>query len=140
QMAYKTVVVGLGGIAVGLVLSYLTSIVVEYFLADSENELPIIMSLILAYIAFLLAERLQVSGVLAVVTAGLYHKRTERKIQARTRLSEKTVWDTIIFFLNGIIFIVIGTQFPNYLEKVSYIPAESLLLYSLITMVTLLLL
>lgn len=137
QAGENMLIVGLGGIAVGLMFSYFTSLIVKEFLTESENELPIIMSVILAYVAFLFAERIGVSGVLAVVAAGLFHKRTERAIKARTRLSEKSVWDTLIFFLNGLIFIVIGMQFPWYLSKVSYISAGQLVLFSAITIITL---
>src|SRR3990167_8948740 len=133
QAGTQTIISDLGGIAVGLMFSYFTSLIVKEFLTTSENELPIIMSLILAYVAYLFADRIGVSGVLAVVTAGLFHKRTERAIKARTRLSEKSVLDTFIFFLNGLIFIVIGLQFPNYLLKVRNIPVHQLLLFSIIT-------
>lgn len=129
-------IVGLAGIAVGLMFAYFTGLIIQEFLTESENELPIIMSLILAYVAYLFAERVGASGVLAVVAAGLFHKRTERTIQAHTRLSEKSVWDTLIFFLNGLIFIVIGLQFPNYLSKVRYIPLHQLLFFSGITIAT----
>ena len=133
QVSFHTVLIGLGGIIVGLMFSYFTSLIIKEFLAESENDLPIIMSLILAYVAYLFAERVHVSGVLSVVAAGLFHKRTERMIKARTRLSEKSVWDTFIFFLNGLIFIVIGMQFPSFLKKVSYIPSRQLILFSAIT-------
>ena len=137
QAGTQTIISDLGGIAVGLMFSYFTSLIVKEFLTTSENELPIIMSLILAYVAYLFADRIGVSGVLAVVTAGLFHKRTERAIKARTRLSEKSVWDTLIFFLNGLIFIVIGMQFPTYLQKVNYLPAGQLALFSAVTIVVL---
>ncbi|ABS76728.1 Na+/H+ antiporter [Coxiella burnetii] len=133
-------IVGLGGIAVGLMFSYFTSLIVKEFLTESENELPIIMSVILAYVSYLFADRIGVSGVLAVVAAGLFHKRTEKTIKARTRLSEKSVWDTLIFFLNGLIFIVIGMQFPNFLGKVNYLPIGQLILFSTITVLSLILL
>jgi CPA1 family monovalent cation:H+ antiporter len=126
-------VVGLGGVAIGLMFAYFTGLIIREFLTESENELPIIMSLILAYVAYLFADRVGASGVLAVVAAGLFHKRTERAIKAHTRLSEKSVWDTFIFFLNGLIFIVIGLQFPNYLLKVHDIPWHQLLMFSGIT-------
>lgn len=119
------------GIAIGLVLSYFTGIIVDNFLRDCENELPIIMSLVLAYVAYLFAEEVGASGVLSVVAAGLFHTRTERKVRANTRLAEKASWDTYIFFLNGLIFIVIGLQFPVYLNLVKNIPVERLIIYSL---------
>lgn len=138
--ALQTVWVGLGGIAVGLIVAFAARFIIEKFLTHSENKLPIIMSLILAYVAYLLADRLGLSSVLAVVAAGLYHRNTEIAIEASTRLSEKTVWDTLIFFLNGLIFITIGIQFPSFLKRVSYIPTEDLVAFSIITIVVVLLL
>ena len=137
---FSTLLVSIGGIVVGLVFAFFTGIIIKEFLTESENELPIIMSIILAYVAYLFADRIGVSGVLATVTAGLYHKSTERAIRARTRLSEKSVWDTMIFFLNGLIFIVIGMQFPSFLRKVSSIPLSSLVFFSGVTIVTLVML
>lgn len=60
-------IVGLGGIAVGLMFSYFTSLIVKEFLTESENELPIIMSVILAYVSYLFADRIGVSGVLSLI-------------------------------------------------------------------------
>ncbi len=119
-------IVGLGGIAVGLIFFYFTSLIVKEFLTESENELPIIMSIILAYVSYLFADRIGVSGVLAVFAAGLFHKRTERTIKARTRLSEKSVWDTLVFFLNGLIFIVIGMQFPDFFGQSELLPYRTI--------------
>lgn len=140
QLGWHSVGVGLGGVVIGLSFSFLTGLIVEQFLSDSQNNLPIVMSLILAYVAYLFAERVGASGVLAVVAAGLYHKRTERSIIPAIRLSEKTVWDTLIFFLNGIIFITIGIQFPSYLQRVSYLPISDLLLFSIMAILALIVL
>lgn len=136
----ESIMSAFGGVAVGIMFSYFTGLIIKGFLTGSENKLPIIMSLILAYVAYLFANRIGVSSVLAVVAAGLFHKRTERTIKAKTRLSEKSVWDTLIFFLNGLIFIVIGMQFPMSLVKVNYLPVSSLILFSIIIIVTLILL
>jgi len=131
---------GAAGVVIGLLFSYFTSLIVEQFLKRSENDLPIIMSLILAYVSYLFAHSIGASGVLATVAAGLYHKKTERVVEASIRLSEKTVWDTLLFFLNGIIFISIGIQFPTYLQKVSYLPTSDIVWFSVITIIGLLLL
>ena len=131
---------GAAGIVIGLLFSYFTSLIVEQFLKHSENDLPIIMGIILAYVAYLFSHSVGASGVLSVVAAGLYHKRTERIVEASIRLSEKTVWDTLLFFLNGIIFITIGIQFPTYLQKINYLPTADIVWFSVITIVGLLLL
>lgn len=136
----QTILVGLGGIAVGLVFAYFTRLIVEQFLFESDSELPIIMSLVLAYVAYMFADRVGVSGVLAVVAAGLYHKKTEQKIGANARLSETNVWTTLIFFLNGILFISIGMQFQSYLQKVHYLPTIDIIIFSVLTILTLIVL
>jgi len=139
-ITHEILFIGIGGIAVGLLFAYITGIIIKQFLSHSENYLPIIMSLILAYVSYWFAEKLGASGVLAVVAAGLYHKQTERSVSASTRLAEKTVWDTLIFFLNGLIFISIGTEFPTYLHSVSRLPLSKLILFSVATIISLLVL
>lgn len=132
-VTYDTILGSLGGIVVGLVLAYVTGFIIQTFLRDSVNDLPIIMSLILAYVAYIFATHIQVSGVLAVVAAGLYHRHTERTIRARIRLTERSAWNTYLFFLNGLIFTIIGLQLPFYLSKVSYLPISQLILFPFVT-------
>ncbi len=136
-LGHEVLYIGIGGIAIGLLYAYISGIIIKQFLSHSENHLPIIMSLILAYVSYWFAEKLGASGVLAVVAAGLYHKKTERSVSASIRIAEKTVWDTLIFFLNGLIFISIGTEFPAYFRSVSYLPLSMLLLFSLATIICL---
>ncbi len=140
EISHQVLFIGVGGIAIGLLFAYISGIIIKQFLSHSENHLPIIMSLILAYVSYWFAEKLGASGVLAVVAAGLYHKQTERSVSASIRLAEKTVWDTLIFFLNGLIFISIGTEFPSYLQSVHYLPMSKLLLFSAATIFSLFLL
>ncbi len=140
RVTHEILYIGAGGVSIGLLFAYISGIIIKQFLSHSENHLPIIMSLILAYVSYWFAEKLGASGVLAVVVAGLYHKKTERSVSASIRLAEKTVWDTLIFFLNGLIFISIGTEFPTYLNSVKYIPLGELLLFSAATILCLLLL
>ena len=123
---------GAGGIVIGLLLAYFTQVIINNFLRESENELPIIMGLILAYVSYLFAERMGASGVLSVVAAGLFHIRTEKNLKAQTRLAEQASWNTFIFFLNGVIFIVIGLQFPVYWQRVNTIPVHEIIYDSVI--------
>ncbi len=138
EIGHQFFFVGIGGILIGLLFAYIGGIIVKQFLSHSENHLPIIMSLILAYVTYWFAEKLGASGVLATVAAGLYHKKTERSVSASTRIAEKTVWDTLIFFLSGIIFITIGAQFPSYLTKMHYWPIPKIILFSSLTIFVLL--
>ena len=70
-----------------------------------------------AFAAYLPADQLGVSGVLAVVTAGLYLGwRAPEIINSRMRLQAGPVWEMIVFLLNGLVFILIGLQLPEVLQ------------------------
>jgi CPA1 family monovalent cation:H+ antiporter len=78
------------------------------------------LTLLTPFIAYLLAEELHVSGVLAVVTAGLFLSwRSSRLFSHQSRLQTNAVWNTAIFLLNGVIFVLIGLQLPSILEGIA---------------------
>ncbi len=78
------------------------------------------LNLLIPFISYLAAERLQVSGVLAVVAAGLVIAHQAPEIfNYDTRLRTRAVWDTIIFLLNGFIFILMGMQLPAILKSLN---------------------
>jgi NhaP-type Na+/H+ or K+/H+ antiporter len=71
------------------------------------------ISLLTPYAAFLPADRLDVSGVIATVAAGLYlGHRGSHIMGADARLTGRAVWETITFLLNGFVFIVMGLEVP----------------------------
>ena len=73
------------------------------------------------------------SGVLAVVTAGLVISRKSPEIFAsQARMRTRVVWDTIIFLLNGFIFILIGLQLPSIIKDLGRYPFSTILGYGLI--------
>jgi CPA1 family monovalent cation:H+ antiporter len=110
-------VVGLGGIAIGLAVGALTAWI-EKPIDDPPIEITI--SLLAPFAAYLPAEQLGVSGVLAVVTAGLYHGwRIPEITSSRTRLQAGPIWEMIGFLLNGLIFLLIGLQLPEVLRRLS---------------------
>ena len=77
-------------------------------------------TLLAPYAAYLLAERFHASGVLSVVAAGLFlSPRSSQIFSNRTRLQAASVWDTMIFILNGVIFILIGLQLPIILANIA---------------------
>jgi len=110
-------IVGIGGILVGLVVGWLA----EWFHRHVEDaSIEITVSLLTPFAAYLPAERLGVSGVLAVVTAGLYLGwRTPEILSYRTRLRAGPIWEMVEFLLNGFVFILIGLQLPEVLHALS---------------------
>ncbi|HEY0548888.1 MAG TPA: Na+/H+ antiporter, partial [Verrucomicrobiae bacterium] len=100
-----------GGVLLGLVVGVLFERVARLL---KEDLLLITLTLITPYMAYLPAERLHVSGVLAVVTAGLYGGwKAPELISASVRLSAGAVWGLFIFVLNCVVFVLIGLQLPE---------------------------
>src|SRR5256885_517275 len=70
-------------------------------------------SLLTPYIAYFAGERMHVSGILAVVIAGMvYGWYAPRILRGRMRLQALPVWETVVFVLNGVLFMLIGLQLP----------------------------
>jgi CPA1 family monovalent cation:H+ antiporter len=106
--------VSIGGIGVGLLAGLVIAWVRPRLKDDGIEGL---VSLLTPYVAYLPAERIGVSGVLAAVVAGIYMSRRLPQItHGHTRLRLYAVWDTLIFLLNGLVFILIGLQLPQVLE------------------------
>jgi CPA1 family monovalent cation:H+ antiporter len=107
-------VVSVGGIALGLVAGWSLSHVYGWL---DNPPLEITVTLVTPFAVYLLGEEvLQVSGVLATVTMGLYLTwRAPTFFSSGTRLQMYAVWETLIFLLNGLVFILMGLQLPAIL-------------------------
>ncbi len=109
--AAKLPIVALGGILFG----WLVGLGIGQ-LQKRLNDPPVqtTISLLTAFIAYLPAEQLGLSGVLSVVTCGLYLGwNSPISITPRTRLEASSFWRMIVYLLNGIIFISIGLELPQ---------------------------
>jgi len=95
-----------------------------------DAPIEITVSLLTPFAAYLLAEQLATSGVLAVVSAGLYLGwHMPELLTFRTRLRGGPVWEMVEFLLNGFVFLLIGLQLPEVLRGLS---GNSLLLNRLV--------
>ncbi len=108
-----------GGIAVGAFTTWITARTKDWITrrVGEESGSQIIISLLIPFAAYLMAERLHCSGILAAVSAGVTMSLVEASGQARalTRLHRNTIWDTVRFAGNGIIFVLLGEQMPAIL-------------------------
>src|SRR6266704_1183370 len=110
------VVVSLGGLVVGLVIGWPLAWLHRH-LDDAPIEITI--TLLTPFAAYLLAEEVRVSGVLAVLSAGLYLSRhSSRFFSSTTRLEANAVWNVLVFVLNGLLFLLIGLQLHQLLGTV----------------------
>jgi monovalent cation/hydrogen antiporter len=106
-----------GGIVIGLAVGWL---MLRLWRLASDPTLGNTIALLTGFAAYLPADALHVSGVLAVVTAGLYLGwESPRSTSARMRLQSVATWEVITFLLNGLLFILIGLQLRPILESLA---------------------
>jgi Na+/H+ antiporter len=105
-----------GGVAIGLGTGWCVGWVRIHMTRSSVVENTI--SLVSPFIAFIPANAIGCSGVLAVVAMGLYlGRRGPRVVTAETRLQGTAMWEVLTFLLEGMIFIFIGLQLPQVLKE-----------------------
>src|SRR6266403_3783003 len=113
----RFVLVALGGTGIGLAVGWLAAHV-QRRLDDPPVQMTI--SLLTPFAAYIPAERVGVSGVLAVVASGLFLGwRTPQILTYRTRLNLYVFWEMMVFLLNGLVFVLIGLQLPRLLHTLS---------------------
>jgi CPA1 family monovalent cation:H+ antiporter len=103
------------GVAVGLAVGWLGCRMLRF------TETPVVentMLLILPFAAYLPADKLGASGVLAVVATGLYFGRFgSSSLTAAARLQQREIWDLIVFLLTGASFLLIGLELRPILDS-----------------------
>ncbi len=109
-MAIAGVAIGVG-IALGIVAT--KSAFARRF--GDEAGSNILVSLLIPFAAYLLAEHVHASGVLAAAAAGIAMSFTDATtaVAAGTRIRRRAVWDMLQFTLNGVIFVLLGEQLPE---------------------------
>lgn len=109
--------VAAAGVAIGLAVGYIMYLVHKYITNDPIIET--VLTFLTPFSSYLLAEHFHVSGVLAVVTTGLYLSfRSSELFSNLTRIQAFAVWETVVFILNGVIFILLGLQLRHVLDGI----------------------
>lgn len=106
-----------GGYGVGFVAAKTLGLILRRI----HNNTLVSMSfmLLMPFVAYRIAEELHVSGVIAVVVLGLGISRFSQQIfPEELKQQSKATWDIIIFLLNGLIFILLGLEFPYVLKNI----------------------
>jgi monovalent cation/hydrogen antiporter len=107
--------IAFGGIAIGVGLGWLTSTLQER-LGDPMLELA--LSLTTPFATWWVCEAVEVSGVLGVVSVGLFRARwAHRRSSAIARLNIRTLWAAIVFVINCLVFMLIGIRLPEIAES-----------------------
>jgi len=106
-----------GGFLVGFIMAKILSSILNR--VHKNINLTISFMLLMPFVTYLIAEHLHVSGVIAVVILGLAIARFSKKIFPETLKNQsRSLWDIIIFLLNGLIFILIGLNFRYILKGI----------------------
>lgn len=120
--AFNFVVLAVGGVMVGLVAGYSVGKLRDLLRAvrSSDVFIEVTISLMTPYAVYLAANLLGVSNILAVATAGLYSGwRDPLRMDVETRQTAWAVWSVVLFWLNGLAFVLLGLQLPAILAAIS---------------------
>ncbi len=120
--AMDFLVLAIGGILLGLAIAYAVGRIRDLLkkIHRTDPFIEVTASLLTPYAAYLAAEHFHLSSILAVVAAGLYSGfRDPLKMDAPTRQATWSVWAVVLFWLNGLAFILLGLQFPTLLASVA---------------------
>ncbi|MFT4046536.1 MAG: Na+/H+ antiporter [Solimonas sp.] len=121
QASISFAIVAIGGLGVGVLLGWALGAFQQWLSGWNRVEAQgsIAMVLLLPFAAYLLAEELGVSGILAVVAAGmaLNLRIAQRDPGAQTRIASTHIWAMIEYVLNGMIFVLLGLQLPDIIGK-----------------------
>lgn len=123
----------LGGAGIGLLLAFI--FVKMHKLLPTDAPSDIAFTLIEPYFMYWLAEEFHCSGVLAVVFGGLYMSSKRLFfLNSSSRVKGYSVWESFIFIINGIVFLIIGLQLPEIVDgiKAEGIPLSTAIGYGLI--------
>lgn len=113
----------IGGLALGVVLMLIRSALLRFMRARGIDSVSfyVLFEVITPLLVYLFAEIIGVSGIIAVVAAGIAHSFSPRVVTptyARLNVVSGSVWSVITFTLNGLVFLMLGTQLPYVAERV----------------------
>ncbi len=117
------VLLSVGGVLLGAILSSLKIMFMRLLRQlGIENETSfMLMEILLPFLIFMVAEAVGVNGILAVVSGGLVHSMSYKRMNPETaqlNTLSKNTWSVITFSLNGLVFVLLGTQLPSILQKI----------------------
>ena len=118
-----------GGITIGVVVTWVV-VVAKNWIArrfGEDTAAQVLISLLIPFGAYLLAEHLHCSGILAAVAAGITMSYAEHsgRVSPVTRIRRNAVWDLVQFTANGVIFILLGEQLPHLVESAAQVVRDT---------------
>ena len=131
EAAFEFVLVVVMGILIGLLVGLIFYAIHRFLPVTTSIE--IILTIVTPYCMYYAAEHFEYSGVLAVVSGGLFLSSKRRTMLSfESRIQGVNVWNNFVFILNGIIFLLIGLQLPSIAGGLGDIGLGNAIFYGLI--------
>lgn len=112
EAAFSFVWMCVGGVGIGILVAYI--FMKMHKILPTDTNMDIILTLVAPFVMYLAAEEVHSSGVLAVVSGGLFLSvRSHQFLTSSSRLQGVSVWESFVFLLNGIVFMLIGLDLPE---------------------------
>jgi len=126
------------GIVVGLAIGNIVYAIHRWL--PTTASIDTALTLVTPYLMYITAEHFHFSGVLAVVSGGLFLSyRSHDLFSYSSRLQSQSVWEILVFLLNGVVFIMIGLQLPDIVRGLGSYSLQSAIYYGItISLVTIL--
>ncbi len=125
------VIVSVMGVAIGLGIAFIV-----YFLYRKLPTSPSVdtaISIIAPFLMYITAEHFHYSGVLAVVSGGLFLSfRSNDIFTFESRIQVQSVWSSMVFILNGVVFILIGLQLPEIMKGIEGYSIGEVMVYAIV--------
>jgi CPA1 family monovalent cation:H+ antiporter len=125
------VLVAAMGILMGLAVA-LVFYCLHRFLPTTPS-IDVLLTIMAPYLMYLTAEQFHFSGVLAVVSGGLFMSaRSHKLFNYQSRIQTYSIWDSLIFLVNGLVFMLIGLQLPSIVDGLGQYSVREAIFYALV--------
>jgi len=119
------------GILIGLAIGNIIYAIHRWL--PTTATIDTVITLLSPYLMYITAEHFHASGVLAVVTGGLFVSyRSHELFSYSSRLQNQSVWNVVVFLLNGVVFILIGLQLPGIVRGLGEYSLQAAILYGVV--------
>ncbi|WP_412095576.1 cation:proton antiporter, partial [Bacillus inaquosorum] len=112
-----------GGLLCGVVISFFI-IRFRLFLRRlgmQDVTMHMLIQILTPFVIYLAAEEIGVSGILAVVAGGITHAVEQDRLEStmiKLQIVSSSTWNIILFILNGLVFVILGTQIPDVISVI----------------------
>ncbi|MDM8176358.1 MULTISPECIES: Na+/H+ antiporter [Olivibacter] len=120
-----------GGVGIGLAIGWI--FMKAHKLLPTDPQIDIVLTIVTPYVMYIAAEEAHCSGVLAVVCGGLLlANKRHNFLSSQSRLRGFNVWQSLVFVLNGLVFMLIGLELPEITAELGGMSLSSAIGYGLL--------